>query len=275
MTPAFTAHPRNRNRHLQRKNAMLAHPLKIVAGLFAAGLLACAPAQAAYGTAAASLNNIQFQLIDLDLTDNINPSITFSSTNASGYLSFFASGVGGTNYLNGFDTVSQVFTNGSVSATNGATSMHSETHANAVAGQLSSNVSTAQAFYFTLSPSTRLSFSAQADAFVQEEGISQAMAFASIGGSFETAVNGVSGKEEFSRSLSSSDGMRNRYLQGWFDAGTAGGTGKLYANTSSSFSHYPNMAPVPEPETYGMLMAGLLVVGSIARRKAGNKASKA
>lgn len=67
-------------RHPHRKNRMPVHPLKIAAGLFAAGLLACAPAQAASANATASLNNISFQLIDLDLTDNISPSITFVYT---------------------------------------------------------------------------------------------------------------------------------------------------------------------------------------------------
>ncbi|QPI53013.1 PEP-CTERM sorting domain-containing protein [Massilia antarctica] len=152
--------------------------------------------------------------------------------------------------------------------------MHSETHANAVAGQLSSDVSTWQTLRFTLSPSTRLSFSAQADTFVQEEGITQSRALAGIGGSLDTIINGVVGQQEFSTNLRSSDGMRNRFLHGQFETGTAGGTGQLHASTSSSLYHYPSTVPVPEPETYGMLMAGLLVVGSIARRKARHKASK-
>ena len=50
---------------------------------------------------------------------------------------------------------------------------------------------------------------------------------------------------------------------------TDGATGGLY---SGSISVSPVLAPVPEPESYAMLLAGLGVMGAIAVRR--NKAKK-
>lgn len=44
---------------------------------------------------------------------------------------------------------------------------------------------------------------------------------------------------------------------------TNGGTGLSHAG----FFGTPSLAPVPEPETYGMLLAGLGLIGAMARRK--------
>lgn len=271
--PAATAG----KRHPHRKNPMLAHPLKIVGGLLAAGLLACAPAHAANGNASASLKNIKFQLIDLDLTDNISPSIDFFSTSASGYLSFFSSdpGIDETGYSNRFETVNKPFTYGGASTHNGPTSMRSEMHINTSLPEWTSFVSTNQRLHFTLSPSTRLLFSAEAEVFVQDNGIKDTAANATLGGGFETTIDGVRGYESFSTTLSTSAGARSELLLGVLDTGAAIGTGVLAAGTSASFYTDQNTSPVPEPETYGMLLAGLLVLGGVARGKRRGQARKA
>jgi len=50
-------------------------------------------------------------------------------------------------------------------------------------------------------------------------------------------------------------------------------SGSLVSNTSGSFGGSVMLNPVPEPETYGMLLAGLGLVGFLARRrKAANQA---
>ncbi|MES2901276.1 MAG: FxDxF family PEP-CTERM protein [Pseudomonadota bacterium] len=50
-------------------------------------------------------------------------------------------------------------------------------------------------------------------------------------------------------------------------------SGTLVSNTSGSFGGSVMLNPVPEPETYGMLLAGLGVMGFLARRrKAANQA---
>ena len=50
-------------------------------------------------------------------------------------------------------------------------------------------------------------------------------------------------------------------------------SGTMLSDTSASFGGAVMLNPVPEPETYGMLLAGLGVVGMLARRrKAANQA---
>jgi hypothetical protein len=44
-------------------------------------------------------------------------------------------------------------------------------------------------------------------------------------------------------------------------------SGSLVSNTSGSFGGAIMLVPVPEPETYGMLLAGLGVLGFLARRR--------
>jgi hypothetical protein len=44
-------------------------------------------------------------------------------------------------------------------------------------------------------------------------------------------------------------------------------TGGLVSNTSAAFGGAVMLAPVPEPETYGMMLAGLGVLGFLARRR--------
>jgi hypothetical protein len=44
-------------------------------------------------------------------------------------------------------------------------------------------------------------------------------------------------------------------------------SGKMVSSTSGSFAGTVVLAPVPEPETYGMMLAGLGVVGFLARRR--------
>jgi hypothetical protein len=44
-------------------------------------------------------------------------------------------------------------------------------------------------------------------------------------------------------------------------------SGNLVSNTSGSFGGAVMLAPVPEPETYGMMLAGLGVLGFLARRR--------
>lgn len=53
-------------------------------------------------------------------------------------------------------------------------------------------------------------------------------------------------------------GLGNYYLQV---------SGKMVSGTGGSFGGTVMLAPVPEPETYGMMLAGLGVVGFLARRR--------
>ncbi len=46
--------------------------------------------------------------------------------------------------------------------------------------------------------------------------------------------------------------------------------GYVVSNTSGSFGGNVNITPVPEPETYGLMLAGLGVMGLVARRRKAN-----
>ncbi len=53
-----------------------------------------------------------------------------------------------------------------------------------------------------------------------------------------------------------------------FVGGTSGDEGVLIGTIDTSLYRYNNLAPVPEPETWAMLLAGLGLVGFAARRRA-------
>lgn len=80
-------------------------------------------------------------------------------------------------------------------------------------------------------------------------------------------------------SLDSSSGPRNLDFTGSLASGaTADATFKLSpfdpgAGNTATFTvtQMPSISPVPEPETYAMMLAGLLLMGSIAKRR-NNKA---
>ncbi|MFZ3289766.1 MAG: FxDxF family PEP-CTERM protein [Telluria sp.] len=44
-------------------------------------------------------------------------------------------------------------------------------------------------------------------------------------------------------------------------------SGTLVSTGSGSFGANLNLAPVPEPETYGMMLAGLGILGMLSRRR--------
>lgn len=49
--------------------------------------------------------------------------------------------------------------------------------------------------------------------------------------------------------------------------------GTVTGDTRGNYAGTLNVSPVPEPETYGMMLAGLALVGVVARRKAAKKAA--
>ncbi|MCE3607949.1 PEP-CTERM sorting domain-containing protein [Massilia sp. P8910] len=254
--------------HHHRKTSMFVPSFNIVAGLLAAGLLACVPAQAASGNTSASLNNLQFQLIDLDLTDNITPSITFSNKGSySTYSVYSGNTIVDEDTFSGYKTRSRSFPNGGISIASTPTSLTAQTHGNSGTSDLYVWSKTEQNLSFTLSPSTRLLFSVQAETLVDSDGLEQGSAYTYIGGTLSTFINGVSGDDEFSSALGITQGKRSRLLQGSLDTGVAYGTGMLTATTAASLKISGQTSPVPEPATYAMLAAGLLVIGA-ARRKA-------
>lgn len=52
----------------------------------------------------------------------------------------------------------------------------------------------------------------------------------------------------------------------------ATGNGRLWEDLSVDYATRPDTSPVPEPETYGMMLVGFGLVGFVARRRKGQKA---
>ena len=88
--------------------------------------------------------------------------------------------------------------------------------------------------------------------------ISDLSLFSSNGNLITTGTLGSSGAVDIWTLNADSLAVGNYYLQV---------SGSLVSNTSGSFGGSMMLTPVPEPETYGMLLAGLGVVGMIARRR--------
>ncbi|NHZ62788.1 PEP-CTERM sorting domain-containing protein [Massilia genomosp. 1] len=250
---------------------MFSHPCTIAAALFTAGMLAYAPAHAGQGKATASLSNIQFELIDLDLTDNITPSITFSRKSASESVLIRSGSDNAQGSSSGFKSISRSVPDATVSASATPTSVQVGAQADVVEANLNATATASQTMSFVLSPSTRLSFSAQADTVLDNEGIMLAWSSATLGASMDMLINGVVGNETVSMTLRNTKGERSRFLFGSMDTGASIGRGTLTASTTARFINSLSMAPlaspVPEPASYAMLAAGLLVIGA-ARRKA-------
>ncbi|RSZ57763.1 PEP-CTERM sorting domain-containing protein [Massilia atriviolacea] len=178
--------------------------------------------------------------------------------------------------------MNKVLTYGGGSVQNGAASMHADLHIDAAPGAWGSAASASQLLTFTLSPSTRLLFTAEAEVLMQKDGIDFGVASALLSGSVGSSIDGVWGTESFNSKLSSTEGLRNQVLQGVLNTGAQIGRGSLSASLTTIFQKHSDVTPipqdisaVPEPETYGMLLAGLLVVGSVARGKRRGQARQA
>lgn len=88
--------------------------------------------------------------------------------------------------------------------------------------------------------------------------------FSGAGALITAGILGSSGAQDIWTIRADSLDVGNYYLQV---------SGTLVSTTSGSFGGSMMLTPVPEPETYGMLLAGLGVVGMLVRRrKAANQA---
>lgn len=245
---------------------------RIVAGLFAAGLLACAPAHAAYGNASVELNNIKFELIDLDLNDSITPSIFFAHQVTYGYLSYHNDGQHSTLDFAKQGVYAKDFINGSYRASNTPGSLLAEAHGTSATGSMDTWLYLYQKSYFTLSPSTRLVFSADAAVSMDhDEPFARRNTLAGISAEVEWSNKDSSGKDRFAQSLFTGQEARTQSLSGFIETGKHVGTGILAAQTQVQLYYNGSVippSPVPEPATYGMLAMGLMVLGGAVRRKA-------
>jgi len=249
--------------------------------------LAAAASANATSFASASIGPIQIQLIDLDPTDSVLPSIVFSNAISSFTNAYATDGLGTVNYI--WSPGSSTVGTASITAsTSGATASSLQGAQTSISGQASGGAGGVSASYwgyisspyyasFTLSANTAVRFSTVATLAVSttvgasptasgaEFARAEVSFFANgyVGHYSQNSNSAIydyvgsnAGQKSFTETLNAS-------LMNFSSSAMSGTvTAQTYITGNSSIA-----AAVPEPETYAMLLAGLGVVGAVARRR--------
>lgn len=234
---------------------MNAQKLLICFGL-AALAMGFSPAACAQSTSSSSLTSFSYQLVDLDLTDGIAAGLTMSPVITFVAASGFSNADGNPDVAdthNGVGTASIAKAYGNASATYDATGVYGSR--NAIEKNYSVLSNALVSWNFVLSANTSVVFSGTGSASVQGYGSSAAVSLFSYGfpdGDLRDEFMVFEGSESrlLSLSFASSQGGLS---------GTIGSTIQGSAEWAA--------APVPEPETYAMLLAGLGLIGACVSRR--------
>ena len=223
-------------------------------------------AQAA--SSSAQLSNVKIQLIDLDTSDNISPSfsyaLSFNGSRASYTMSYRSVAEwNGTNslgdYVNnyhGASTLTSLETNSLMTVT--------DTPVSGLAASASGELR----YDFTLSANTQLIISALGTVASDVDGGRNAYGLVSLIGGTDSGQTFVKQIGQFG-SPSNVSGL----MFGAFRTDEEATNG-YYLLRANAFSESTFLPPIPEPETYGMLLAGLGVIGLAARRRRRAELSK-
>lgn len=239
----------------------------IAAAMGIALLAAGSPAHAASNATSGSVTQLSYQLIDLDLNDGITPSLTFTSTvnrqlASIGYSdqreTLQSEAFGELTIANAYGNVRSGVTSTSASASGAlAPSVPDGTGLYVTAHRLQS---------FTLSANTGVTWSALGSLSADHTASGGGSASVYFGGSLDDAVDDVSEYGHFGDSARTTLGS-GVYQLGGYLASRVAATGYVSAYVEISNHAFVEIPPVPEPESYAMLAAGLLVVGAARRRK--------
>ena len=253
-----------------------------LAALAAAGLLAAAPSAHATATATATLTNFHYQVFDLDPNDGIAAAVTFAS---GAYAYAVASHTEGTTVshsqnadgaigsalsvsaLLGVNTASALTTSGDPAGAGtgpGASSIASAAGAGNTAYGSANLVSSS----FTLTPHTLLVFSASPSGLSAATTALGESAYASAYVQFRAADSSqisygaayASAYTDGTSYISSPTSIKASFTNLTNAEATA------YAYAYASTSAY-GVAAIPEPESYALMLSGLLTVGLAVRRR--------
>jgi hypothetical protein len=225
-------------------------------------------AHAANASASAQISNLTYQLVDLDPNDGILPTITFAtsylgqaSTSWYPYASDTSGALGSTGVT---------WSSGSAATSSGATALSA--HSSLSSDWYSRyDADASQYLPFTLSPHTSLLITAAGALDVVPGGATRSSASISFTAQLDfLSPGGVKGGTYYDQSYASQDGARDYSFSAYLASGATAQNGflQLRAQTSLELDAPTDPAnPVPEPETWGMLLGGLAVVGGLARRR--------
>ncbi len=228
---------------------------------------AWAPAQANTSSASASIEQFQFRLVDLDLNDGIDASITFGTdirsldTEADGQTQQLSAS-GSTSIVTAFGSAGGTLSDSALLAH--ASMIHTLPYDDTQRGFRNAGNRVTE---FILSPNTELILTAVGKVEQQFDG-----GFTRSGSRVHMRAS-LSGDEgtwqpkQFSKNYElgygSGSATVNMYGSLISDAKARKGQFTLQAYTYL----FGPVTPVPEPSTYAMLLAGTFVLGAVARRR--------
>jgi hypothetical protein len=228
------------------------------------------PAALADASASASISDIRYQLIDLDPNDGILPEITFAGGSESASISLYA--WEGNSNLGGYKTLDSA---GSIDITRSFANVAASTAQNALSSAIflqvpggpasSANASSYAIRNFTLSPNTGLIWSAIGNLAAVAPGVGASVR---VFGTLSDTEGSQIESRRFSLDYNTWGGGDSVNLSGYLFTDDQA----LSGNLSVSTSVFGVANSVPEPSTWGMLFAGLAVVG--ARRRRRSKAAR-
>ncbi len=254
------------------------------AALAAAGLLAVVPQAQATVTTSATLTNFQYQLFDLDPGDGIPASVSFDSgafvqaqardiaiPGSSQFQS--ASGAFGealsVSALQGLsNSQAQTFAGNPTSAGAGPGGFASASTAGAGNDAYASG--TLLNSGFTLSPRTLLVFTASVGNLSVNTSVLGEYSYASVSLGIYDSSNGPTSQQSYGQAYASiqSDGSTYSSLPGSITASFTNLSGLSVSGFAYAQAYaYASTTAVPEPQTYGLMLLGLMALAPAIRRR--------
>jgi hypothetical protein len=224
-----------------------------------AALVAVTASASAQQAAGVDIGALRWELVDLTPDDGIAPWIGLNAYATQSYASIYDQ------EGNEIDGV-RIDQYGKTGFDNGYASLHANTQPDAAGVLLTLHsgygyVSANRSFRFTLSPNTQVNFHADASLWATPEapGVSWPNALAELYGS----LPGYNDGERFMQTLRLTDGTLHDTLT--VSAASQGDWANGYLALDAYAVAESLAAPVPEPATYGMLVAGLGLLAGAGR----------